>query len=140
MSGGRTDQGILNEKIKHYRRQKTRYRYSHQVSRLLLVVLAALIPYLTTVKATAGQIALVGLLLVAVTGVDEIFGFGERYLAYRISCKQLDRVELEFDTATGRFSNLDAPARTELLVELLNAVDLEEDKQITASARESVDR
>ncbi len=78
---------------------------AYQLLRLAAIVLAAAIPVLTTSSAQALATAIVGSSIVAIEGVQQVFRYHDRYIAYRAAWNTLDREQRLYHNRAGRYSN-----------------------------------
>ena len=82
------DQGLafteLTRQVAHDNSQKSTWMYWHYGTKVIILVLGATIPVLTTVNVWSWVIAIVGGTIVVVEGLSQLWHFHDRYVAARV--------------------------------------------------------
>jgi hypothetical protein len=110
-------------------------RHAYQALRLATIALAAAIPVLTTSHAPPLATAIVGAAIVVTEGVQQLFGFHERYVAFRSAWNALDRERRLYDSRAGRYADNPTPQQT--LAERVDDLLGEETSRWAAGTRAS---
>ena len=126
MSDGatRADQELsfteLTRQVAHYNSQKSRWMYWHYGTKVIILVLGATIPVLTTVNAWSWVIAIVGGTIAVVEGLSQLWHFHDRYVAARVLHRGLDRERILFESSAGPYG--DDTARQQALAQRIYAL------------------
>jgi hypothetical protein len=126
--------GIANS-LHWYDERARSNRLSYQSLRLANIALAAAVPVLTTSSAPKLATAIVGGTIVIIEGIQQVFRFQDRYIAYRSAWNALDREKRLYDSRAGRYADNSTPERT--LAERVDAVLAEETTRWAHSAAPS---
>lgn len=122
--------------LEWYDREASGNRYAYQGLRLATIILAAAIPVLTTSHAPSLVTAIVGSAIVVVEGVQQLFGFHDRYVGFRSAWNALDRERRLFDSRAGRYADNPAPEQT-LAVRVDEVLEQETSRWATGISRSS---
>ena len=95
----------LTSALDWYDREASGNRHAYQTLRLATIALAAAIPVLTTSHAPPLATAIVGATIVITEGVQQLFGFHERYVTFRAAWNALDRERRLYDSRAGRYAD-----------------------------------
>jgi hypothetical protein len=95
----------LSRQLVHYQRQKAQWLYWHYGTKVVILVLGATIPVLTTVDAWPWLIASVGGTIAVVEGMSQLWHFHDRYLAARIIYRGLDRQRILYDSGSDPYAD-----------------------------------
>jgi hypothetical protein len=85
---------------------------AYQLLRLAAIALAAAIPVLTTSHAPALATAIVGSSIVVIEGIQQVFRYHDRYIAYRAAWNTLDREQRLYYSRAGRYADNPDPELT----------------------------
>lgn len=123
----------LVDKIGWYDEHARSNRVAYQGLRIVVIVLGAAIPVLTTSGAPRLAVAVVGGAIVVVEGVQQVFRFQERYISYRSTWNALDREQRLFKSRAGRYANNPNPEQS--LAEREDQILAEENSRWSADMR-----
>ncbi len=118
-----------------YDREASGNRHAYQALRLATIALAAAIPVLTTSHAPPLATAMVGAAIVVTEGVQQLFGFHERYVTFRGAWNALDRERRLYDSRAGRYA--DNPTLQQTLAERVDDLLEEENSRWAAGTTRS---
>lgn len=114
----------LADALRWYDEQAKSNRIAHQGLRMAAIVLAAAIPVLTTSGAPRLAAAILGSTIVVVEGVQQVFRFHDRYIAYRSTWNLLDREQRLYVSRGGRYAGNQHPEQS--LAERIDRILAEE--------------
>ena len=102
--GGRLAFAELTRQIAHYNSQKSTWMRWYYSTKVMILVLGAAIPVLTTVKAWPWVIAIVGGTIAVVEGISQLWHFHDRYVAARVLHRGLDKERILYESGAGGYS------------------------------------
>jgi hypothetical protein len=95
-----------------YDQQAKSNRIAYQTLRITAIVLAAAIPVITTSGAPRLAAAILGSAIVVVEGIQQVFRYHDRYIAYRSTWNALDREQRLYNSRGGRYANNPNPEQS----------------------------
>ena len=118
-----------------YQEKKRQNKVFYLINRVVVLTLGALIPVLTTIDAPDWVTAVVGACIVVVTGISQIFAPQERYIAFRIAFKGLERERLLFLACADPYGGDDSKAETALVMKIAEIVSSTEASVVSTAKK-----
>lgn len=104
-AGGRSAFAELTRQIEHYDSQKSTWMFWYYTTKVVILVLSAAIPVLTTFNAWSWLVAAVGGTIAVVEGLSQLWHFHDRYVAARVLHRGLDKERILYESAAGRYGD-----------------------------------
>jgi hypothetical protein len=95
-----------------YDKRATTNQLAYRLLRIVSITMAATIPVLTTSNAPRLSTAIVGSAIVVVEGIQQVFRYHDRYVAYRSAWNALDREQRLYQSRAGTYSDNPRPEKT----------------------------
>ena len=121
----------LTEQIDHYHRQKKGWASCYYATKLMVIILGAGIPVMTTIGAWPWLIAVVGGAIAAAEGISQLWHFHDRYVAARVLRRGFEKERILYESGAAPYGD-ENTRETELAQRILAHFDTYESQVLSA--------
>jgi hypothetical protein len=105
---------FLDEKIRYYDREARRHSLAYHVTKAMTIIVAAVIPFVAGRPDMAVVTGLLGVVIVILQGLQQLFNVHENWIRYRSTCEALRNERFLYGAKAGLYAGGAAEAERRL--------------------------